>query len=262
MVDIDVVRQALEVQTARTAELLRAIEDPASPIPDSEWSVGEAAAHLAIGAEGYSEYARRLPRRHPIDLTDVAGSTRRAFEAMPERDGAKLAEMMVAGIDIFLEATAELGADDQVRWHSELTMPCATITCLLLVEQLLHGWDIARTIDVPWEIPNESARLVLITVGPFLALAVNRETAAQFDAEYELAVDGGPRLFAVCRGGGLTIGTSPTATIDCRLGGDPATWLLALWGRVPWTDLIEAGAITVEGDAMLAARFKSLLRNP
>jgi uncharacterized protein (TIGR03083 family) len=262
MVDIEAVRRSLGAQTSQTGELLRSMDDPGIPIPDSEWTVGEAAAHLAIGAEGYSEYARGLTRRHPIDITDVAGSTRRALEAMPERDGDKLAAMLESGVELFLDATAGYGAEDPVRWHSDMMLPCATITSFLLVEQIVHGWDIAGAISAPWTIPPDSARLVIAAVGPFLAFAVDREAAADVQGEYELSIDGGPRFFAACRCGGLTIGTSPTGTVDCRLSGDPVTWLLALWGRLPWAELLADGRITAEGDPTLAARFKSLLRDP
>ena len=262
MVDIRAVRRSLEGQTLRTADLLRSMGEPGLPIPDSEWTVGEAAAHLAIGAEGYSEYARGSTRRHPIDLTDVAGSTRRALQAMPERNGHKLAAMLESGIGLFLDATAGYDADDAVRWHSDMSVPCATITSFLLVEQLLHGWDIARAAGAPWTIPPDAARLVIAAVGPFLAFAVDREAAATVEGEYELSIDGGPRFYALCRFGGLTIGTAPTGTVDCRLSGDPVTWVLALWGRVPWDEVLASGKIAVDGSAALAARFKSLLRDP
>lgn len=262
MVDIEAVRRSLEGQTPRTADLLRSMGDPGIPIPDSEWTVGEAAAHLAIGAEGYSEYARGLTRRFPIDVTDIAGSTRRALQEMPERDRDKLAAMLESGIGLFLEATAGYGADDPVRWHSDMLLPCATMTSFLLVEQLIHGWDIARAAGAPWTIPPVAARLVIASVGPFLAFAVDREAAASVEGEYELSVDGGPRFFALCRFGGLTIGSAPNGTVDCRLSGDPVTWVLALWGRVPWNELLASGKITVDGSSALASRFKSLLRDP
>jgi uncharacterized protein (TIGR03083 family) len=244
-------------------ELLAGITDPGIPIPGSEWTVGEAAAHLAIGAEGYSEYARGLERRYPVDLADVPGSHRRAFAAMPERDGGKLAEMLEAGIELFLDATDGQSAEDPLRWHGTLTLSCATTTCTLLGEQLLHGWDIAQTLGVPWEIGPAAARLVIAGVAPIFELRVNRSGGAEIEAEYELAVEGGPQLFALFRHGRLSIGNSPSGTVDCRLGGGPVTWLLALYGRVPWDELLGTGKITVGGgDAELAARFKGQLRNP
>ena len=139
---------------------------------------------------------------------------------------------------------------------------CATTTCTLLAEQLLHGWDIAQTIRVPWDIGLGDARLVIAGVAPIFELR-NRDGRAEVEVEYELAVEGGPHLFALFRHGKLGISTSPSGAVDCRLGGDPVTWLLALYGRAPWNDLLDSGKITVDGgDAELAVEFKRLLRNP
>jgi hypothetical protein len=44
-------RRALRAATARSAALLRSIADPAAPIPGSQWSVAEAAAHLVLIAQ-------------------------------------------------------------------------------------------------------------------------------------------------------------------------------------------------------------------
>jgi uncharacterized protein (TIGR03083 family) len=262
VVDIAAARHALRSQTPRTMELLSGITDPSIPISRSEWTVGEAAAHLAIGAEGYSEYARGLERRYPIDLADVAASARRAIDAMPERDGRELARMLEAGIELFLDATEGRSADDPLRWHGDMTLSCATTTCTLLGEQLLHGWDIAQTLHVPWDVGAGPARLVITGVAPIFEIRVNRGGGVEVEAEYELAVEGGPHLYALFRHGKLSISTSPSGTVDCRLGGDPVTWLLALYGRVPWDELLDAGTITAGGDAGLAAKFKSQLRNP
>jgi uncharacterized protein (TIGR03083 family) len=262
VVDVAAARDALGLQTPRTMQLLRGITDPGIPIPGSEWTVGEAAAHLAIGAEGYSEYARGLERRYPVNLADVPGSHRRAFAAMPERDGHKLAEMLEAGIELFLDATEGRSADEPLRWHGNLTLSCATTTWTLLAEQLLHGWDIARTLHAPWEIGADDARLVIAGVAPIFELR-NWDSDARVEAEYELDVEGGPHLFAMFRQGKLTIGTQSSGMADCRLGGDPVTWLLALYGRTPWEELLDTGKVARGGrDSELAVKFKSLLRNP
>jgi hypothetical protein len=181
---------------------------------------------------------------------------------MPERDGRKLAEMLEAGIELFLDATDGRPADDPLRWHGDMTLSCATTTCTLLGEQLLHGWDIAQTLHVPWDIGAAAARLVIAGVAPIFEIRVNRGGGVEVEAEYELAVEGGPRLYALFRHGKLGLSTSPSGTVDCRLGGDAVTWLLALYGRVPWDELLDAGTISAGGDAGLAAKFKSQLRNP
>ena len=261
-VDLRAARDALRRQTPRTMELLGSITDPGAPIPGSEWTVGEAAAHLAIGAEGYADYAQGRDRRHPVDLTDVPGSHRRAFEGMPERDGRRLAEMLRDGIERFLDATGGRSAADALRWHGGLTLSCAATTCTLLGEQLLHGWDIAGTANASWQIGPDWARLVIAGVAPIFELR-NRHGDATVDLEYELAVEGGPRLFVTFRHGKLAIRPAASGPVDCRLAGDPVSWVLALYGRLPWEELLDAGRITVVGgDAGAAPAFKHLLRNP
>jgi uncharacterized membrane protein len=65
------------------------------------------------------------------------------------------------------------------------------------------------------------------------------------------------------RDGTVSIDPSENGPIDCQLSGDPVSWLLALYGRVSWEELLRTGRVTVAGgDAALSAGFKRLLRNP
>ncbi|MGH3798692.1 MAG: SCP2 sterol-binding domain-containing protein [Pseudonocardiaceae bacterium] len=92
---------------------------------------------------------------------------------------------------------------------------------------------------------------------------VNSEAAEGVDATYELAVRGGPRVIARFRDSAGSIGPSENGPTDCQLSADPVAWLLALYGRVGWEDLLRTGRVKVtDGDAALGAGFKRLLRNP
>jgi uncharacterized protein (TIGR03083 family) len=262
-VDLGAARRALEAATPPTALLMGSITDPDVPISGSEWTVGEAAAHLAMGAEGYSEYARGLQPHHPVDPTDMPGSNRRRLAAMGERDGRKLAARLERSIGVFLAATKGRAAQDSLPWHGGRSVPCATLTCLRLGEQLVHGYDIAAALRVPWPIDAEAARLVIQGVSPVLPGLVNGDAARNVRATYEVAVRGGPRIAACFNDGALTIGAADDGPVDCCLSGDPVAWLLALYGRSAWEDLMREGAVAVTGgDAVLGAGFKHLLRNP
>ncbi|HKR50401.1 MAG TPA: hypothetical protein VJT72_12655 [Pseudonocardiaceae bacterium] len=138
-VDLTAARRTLRALTPRTVALVASLTNPGAPMSGSEWTVGEAAAHLIIGAKDYSGHARGveqcycLPRRHP-------GPSRRGPAALAP------------------------------------AIPS------------LHHHD---------------------------------------------------------------------------LPGDPVDWLLALYGRVDWEELLQTGRVTVtDGDAALGAGLKRLLRNP
>ena len=137
------------------------------------------------------------------------------------------------------------------------------MTCLLIGEQLLHGYDMAQTLGAEWIIEAESTRLAVQAVLPVLPALVDSEAAKGVDATYELAVHGGPGVIARFRDGTGSIDPSENGPIDCQLSGDPVAWLLALYGRVGWEELLRTGQVTVtDGDADLGAGFTRLLRNP
>lgn len=104
-------------------------------------------------------------------------------------------------------------------------------------------------------------RQVILALLPFLPLLVDGQAAGSLEACYEMEVDGGPHLLVCFAGAGLSIEAVDGRAPDCRLGGDPVAWLLALYGRVPWAELIEDGRVQVAGDPGLGARFKSLFQN-
>jgi hypothetical protein len=137
------------------------------------------------------------------------------------------------------------------------------MTCLLIGEQLLHGYDLAQAVGAEWPIETEPARLVVAALLPILPALVDGEAAKGVDATYELAVHGGPRVTARFRDATASIRPPDNSIAGCHLSGEPVTWLLALYGRVGWEELLRMGRVTVTaGDAALGAGFKRLLRNP
>ncbi len=253
-VDLAAARRTLRALTPHTVALLASMANPGVPMSGSEWTVGEAAAHLVFGAKDYSEHARGVERCYRIDPTDMAGSHRRDLATMAERDSHQLGAEFQLGICAFLDATEERAAEDLLTWHGRSLSSCATMTGLLIGEQLLHGYDIAQALDAEWPIETEPARLVVQAVLPLLPALVDSEAAKGVNATYELAVRGGPRVMARFRDGTGSIDPLENGPVDCRFSGDPVAWLLALYGRVDWEELLRTGRVTVtDGDAALGA---------
>ena len=259
--DLPIARRALEAAVPPAVDVIRSMADPAVPISGSEWNTGEAAAHLAMVALGYSELARGLVPTWPLDVSDLAGSSARNLEAMTERDGEKLAALIEDGVQVFLDATASRTGEDTIPWHSGLPLPCATMTSFLVGEHAVHGYDLAGALRVPWTIDAAAARQVVLGLLPFLPLLVDGEAAGDLEACYEMEVDGGPQLLICFAGGGLSLEALDGRARDCRLAGDPVSWLLGLYGRVPWAELIEDGRVQVAAGPGLGARFKSLFQS-
>ncbi|MBA2471062.1 MAG: SCP2 sterol-binding domain-containing protein [Pseudonocardiales bacterium] len=229
---------------------------------DRKWTTREAAAHLAFGAVDYAEHARGVQQCYQVDPTDTVGSHRRSLAAMVQRGSHQLSADLQLYVCAFLDATEGRAAADLMCWHGG-SLRCADMTCLLIGEQLLHGYDLAQAVGAEWLIETEPARLVVQALLPILPALVDDKAAKGVDATYELAVHGGPRVTARFRDATASIGPPDSGIAGCRLSGDPVAWLLALYGRVGWEELLRTGRVTVTGgDATLGAGFKRLLRNP
>lgn len=255
-------RRTLHDLTPRTVVLIGSMTDLGIPIPGSEWTVGQAAAHLARDAELYAEYAQGIARPASTDRTDLAGSHHRQLAERMTQGTPQLGTDLQLGIDTFLTATEGRGAEDLLPWHRG-ALPCITMTGLLIGEQLLHGYDIAQALDVEWPIGEQPARLTVRAVMPVLPALIDSAAATHIDTAYELAIDGGPRVIVRFPAGTASTNPADATAIDCQLSGDPVAWLLGLYGRVRWEQLLRTGRVRVtSGDAALGETFKQLLRNP
>ena len=194
MVDLAAVRTAFRRVSGEVCDLVETAPDPGTAVPGSEWSVGDVAAHLAIGTEAYVGYATGAVEPF-FDVTDIAGgslarSSASRLGAEPERTLGALAERLRAVTSALLDATAGRDGDDPVVWNGE-PIGLADMLGIGLGEYLLHGRDVARALSRDWAVGAGDARLVLAGALPLLPLLVDPVTTAGVRASYDLRVHGG-----------------------------------------------------------------------
>ena len=255
-------RAALQAATQQVAALVRSIPDPSLRIPNSEWTVGEAAAHMVLGARVYGECA--TGHESPVtDLGDLAGFNARFIREFPERQAEALAGLLVEAKGAFLTATAGRPGEEPMPWHEGHTLPVSLVTCIALGELLTHGYDIAKALGKPWPIKPQHARLIIAGMAPVLPRFVNEQAARGVRAGYELRIRGGPRF--VCRfdDGKLTVEPPSARAVDCHISADPVAFLLVGYGRISqWRPILQGKMVAWGRKPWLAFKFKSLLRNP
>jgi uncharacterized protein (TIGR03083 family) len=262
------------VAAERTVELVRSIGDPATPMRGSDWTVGEAAAHLAVVARAFAATAAGRPvgpAGVAPDLDDfherLAQVNARALAAAPDPDPALLADRLGDGIAAFLRVVAERPGEDQVAtpWYGRgVTCRLDTLTCLAIGEVVVHGYDIARALRRPWPIDPEHARLVVAGVFPAMTpLTVDTAATAGLHAAYELRIRGGPRFVVRFHDGAATVEPPAGRPVDCWISADPTALLLLGYGRTgPWGPIARGRLVAGGRRPWLALRFKRLLRNP
>jgi len=150
-----------------------------------------------------------------------------------------------------------------------ITLRRSTLTCHLLHETLVHGYDIAHAAGRKWRIEPAHA---VIALGRFIfevfqaappRTFVNSAKAAGVLATYDVRIRGGDSFFFVFDDGNLTVEEPSSRTVDCHISADPVTLLMVVFARQSQWSAIALGKLLAWGrKPWLGTQPRSLLRNP
>jgi uncharacterized protein (TIGR03083 family) len=255
-------RIALSDSAGHTASLIRSLPDTTISIPDSDWTVGEAAAHLVVVTGWFSEWAGG-GRSLTENLDDLGAVNAQAIAEIPERDGARLADRLLANIERFLATSAGLPADYKIAWHEGYPLSLGALVWVGVGEMVVHGYDIARAIHKPWPIDRLLACQIMNGAAEGWSLFVDRNNVRGVTASYEISLRGGPKQVFRFVDGRLTVEPPSPRPVDCRISADPVAFLLVGYGRVSQWPQIARGKMVAWGrKPWLGVKFRSLLRKP
>jgi uncharacterized protein (TIGR03083 family) len=263
-------RDAVRIVAGRVAELLRHMPDTSLRIPNAQWTVGEAAAHIAETQRLFGELLlNRIPSPYgdgSCTLEDFAPVNLEQVTDFAERDGTRLARLITERTLVYLEASRRYGDDEVFRIHFG-DMDHLTVSSYMLVHLLMHGCPIAAAAGRPLPIEPSHVELTL----PFL-----KHVIPWLYADFRGKAKRGPRgtiEFRIRGGGILRVrfeDTSATASIakersraDCYVSADPVAFFLVAVGVVgQWGPIAKGGLVAWGRKPELALRFKTYLPNP
>ncbi len=275
-------RRALVEEVARVSKLLRSVDDPRAAAV-GQWNVVEVAVHLCqafVIVPGLAradlaevhEFVPGLAQRGTGsllgDIWELGAVMVEGVRRERERDLHALAERLEASAAAFLADSAATAPDEAKSWLVDgVTVDVGTLTCHLLNETVVHGYDIALASGRRWRIDRRHAALVvdgflfpvLSALGDAL---VDASRAASVRACYEVHVRGGARHVMLFDAATLTVGPQPGRRVDCHLSVDPAAFLLVVWGRRSQWRAIANGQLVAWGrQPWLGPRLRQLVRN-
>ncbi len=263
-------RDAIRVVSGRIAELLRHMPETSRPIPHAEWSVGEAAAHIAETQRLFGELLlNRIPSPYgdgSCTLDDFAPVNLEQVTDFAERDGTRLARLISERTLVYLEASRRYGEDELFRIHFG-DMDHFTVSSYMLVHLLMHGCPIAAAAGKPLPIEPSHVELTL----PFL-----KHVIPWMYADFRSKAKRGPQgtiEFRIRGAGVLRVrfeDTSAAASIekeasraDCYVSADPVAFFLVAVGVVgQWGPIAQGKLVAWGHKPALALRFKTYLPNP
>jgi uncharacterized protein (TIGR03083 family) len=256
-------RDGLTTTVEAYARLIENQADTSTPIPGAEWTVRDAAVHLAGANYRYAALTRGEPSTvEAVDRDQLAARARRLIAENPETDGKKLADQIRDGFDVLIDQTAGAPAERTVVYHGGLKPSVAELTALLLGEYLLHGYDVATAAGVAW--PIDPARAAVAVRGYRIGYGAIFDAAAGrgFEATYLLQGAGTNPLFVRIADGAYEEPTA-LAGVDCIIAADAVTELLVISGRLTQWQAIALGRLTFTGDRPeIGPRFADLFVFP
>jgi uncharacterized protein (TIGR03083 family) len=245
---------ALETVAGRIADLLSSLPDTRAPIPGLDWTVREAAAHLANYSGIYAEIANGAPSPVQAPVGDgaaygasVAANSVQRLADLPETDPARLARLVLDGAGGLIDTTCGRPDEQPVSFHCGFPFTIAGLVCTSLSEHLVHGYDIASAVGAPWPIDPAHAGLALWGVSPLFALCVNRQTTAGLSAAYEIELRGVGRSVVRFVDGVYGLEPPDSGAVDCVISADPVAYLLVGARRLSQWSAIALGLLSASG---------------
>ncbi|MFK4221582.1 maleylpyruvate isomerase family mycothiol-dependent enzyme [Streptomyces sp. NPDC019890] len=254
---------AIRATAEDIAALLRGVVDTGAAVPGSEWTIGEAAAHLAQANELMADIAAGRERSHGDGTPQsLAAANERALAEFGERGADPLGAMIVSQADAYLTAMDE-GAADQTVATPLGPMSRVELGSYLLTHMLGHGYDLALAAGRPHMIDAARVELTL----PFMITAMPRVTnaaaTAGLTARYRVRMRGGTGFGVTFTDGAVAVSSEPPSRPDCTILTEPVTFLLMALGRCnPWGAIARGRVLAWGRKPWLAPRFPTLFTAP
>ncbi|HEX2148692.1 MAG TPA: sterol-binding protein [Actinomycetota bacterium] len=247
-----------KIVARRIGDLIRPLADTSMPVPKSEWTVGETAAHLAFA----KDLMARMVAGEALTYSDgtregLAAANMESLGGLTERNGAVLAGMIESGVDAFFR-TADLLPSGSRRNSPLGPLPVDVYSSYVLAHLMMHGEPMSRALRKKPVMDRES----VLAAMPFVIFAMERfvdsNAVQNLTAAFALHVRGGQTYYITFDKGQPRFTSEKVRRVDCHVSADPvallkvgfriieqwgpiATFKLTTWGPKPWLAFRFAG---------------------
>ncbi|MFG2603200.1 maleylpyruvate isomerase family mycothiol-dependent enzyme [Streptomyces sp. NPDC048514] len=257
--------QAIRETAEDIAALLRSTSGTALPVPGSEWTVGEVAAHLALANELMADLAAGRERPYgdgtPQSLAVANAKSLTAFE---ERGAEPLARIITDQAEAFLDVMTGPTPDGPAPATPLGPMRRSVLASYLLTHMLGHGYDLARALRRPHMIDPVRVGLCMPFMLSVMPRVADTAATAGLTARYRIRLRGGDTFGVSLADGAVQVTPGPPAhRTECTILIEPTTFLLiALGRRNPWRAMALGQVLAWGSKPWLAPRFPTLFTAP
>ena len=236
----------------------------------AEWDVSEVVAHLARGAQLYTDWITRglagdsSTPEGAWEAGSVGGAE--AAPSVAESAQAYRASLGHTVLATFRENTADLldlfdGLDAQdwekPCYHPGAIYPARTFLSLRMMELSLHGWDIRSRLEPPAQLSPASVRIIVELIPDFLGWLFSPTDQLLKPVRFRFRLSGAVEGFRdiVVLGDQAVVETEGSLAADLDFRADAQNFVLLLFGRLIFKDAIAAGQMKVSGDRGRCRQF-------
>ncbi|WP_354644591.1 maleylpyruvate isomerase family mycothiol-dependent enzyme [Kitasatospora camelliae] len=234
-----------------------------TPIPGAEWTVAEAAAHLAMANELMAALAAGEERPYGDGTPgSLAAANAASLAERPERDPAVLAGEIARWAREFTAAAGPHSGSEPVLTPLG-PMDLDTLGSYLLTHMLGHLYDIAVALGRPHPIDRHRVGLTMPFVRTAMPWVLDARASAGHNACYRLRVRGLDGFAVTFTDGAAVVSQEPPRRPDCTILIEPVTFLLIALGRCSATGALARGKVFAWGRRpWLAPAFPALFAAP
>jgi len=268
-IDYQSVRRSIGTNAERAAALLRSLPTTDTPIPDSEWTIAQAASHLVTSLDAYGGMA--TGRREPEQVSVTSGPARdvvaklndERIATVERRDGVSLADGLLETSRRFVDDTASIPGDTPFQWYDGAKIDVASISAIMLGEIVLHTYDIAKAAGRAWPLDPRDAENIQLGSVKLVTHYVNPETTRGVRASWEIRIRGGTRVALRLADGAATVEEPPAAPSDCIVSADPVALMLVAYGRIgPWGPVLRGKLLSFGRKPLLGLKLNTYFLQP
>jgi uncharacterized protein (TIGR03083 family) len=253
---------AIDSAVERIGAMIEARADMDRRLPGSKWTVGEAAAHIAVTQGVFAEIAGG--GAHPYREASIerfAATNREGIDQVQDRSGTGLASVIRTQTQALLADLAEAPAQ-QVFDAPIGKLTTTQLASYCLSHLLMHGYPIALALQERPPLDASHVRLVM----PFLEAAApfsfSNLSGRRMDARVEFSVGDGTRFGMVITPETAAIVAPPLGRVDVHVYARSVPFLLVTLGlRSPWSVMARGGMIAWGRRPWLALQLKEALPN-
>jgi hypothetical protein len=246
--DLSVTRARLEDAVHRVADLVRSTPDLHEPVADGRWTIRDVTAHLTTILGLYTEFAVGATSPYQsLDRESCATASTQLLADISEDDPGRLSGLLVDSAERFLDESSEFSGDHPVMYHCDLRYHVFGLTGTLLGEELLHGYDIAASLQKPWRIDPVDAGLVLAAYADLYHLIVDPDRAKGLTLAVSIELRGSPPVVARFSEGQFRFEAPGDDPVDATISAEPAAFLMVGSGRMERGAAIALGLMEVGG---------------